>query len=265
MKYLIKDLAEITGLSPARIRKWQERFRILEPETGSNGYHYYTNEDLFVLTNISRELEKGSPLNAVIKRGRGALLEPPADGEFTREEWNLITAISSGAFQQLATYMRGMKTGSIKTWVKNHLHPLVVLVGRAWQRGVLKVSDEHAFSRWFQGFFMESVAHLQRDARPNWLVAVHPDDEHELGALMHYGILLEYGVAARFCGRLPENELTRELQAHPYRKVTISVINPRGMDELNRLKERIRNVEPGVSVVFGGGGYRRGRETARAS
>ncbi len=69
MKFLIKDLSRMTSFSPARIRKWQERYRIFDPTQGSNGYWYYSNEDYLVLRSIQQRLAMGQKLNSVMGLG----------------------------------------------------------------------------------------------------------------------------------------------------------------------------------------------------
>ena len=257
MKYLIKDLARITGLGPARIRKWQERFGLLQPDSAPNGYNYYSNEDLFVLQNVQRRLEAGEPLEQVAQLGRAALLSAPEDGQFNASEWRLLNDVAEARFEHLGAELHAKKKRvTARAWNARVLGPLCELVGRGWASGVISVADEHAFSRWFSTFYNRTLAKPDAARAPIWLVVTHPEDEHELGALMHYGRLLELGVPARLCGRLPEEELFRELQAGAYRALSISVVIPRPERALLNLKARIGKRFSGVNVLFGGWGWR---------
>lgn len=257
MKYLIKDLARITGLSPARIRKWQERFGLLKPEIGSNGYHYYSNADLLILQNVRRRVEAGEPLERVVALGHSALASAPAESHFTEAEWHLLNLVAAGRLERLGRDLVARKRGlTVRAWNVRVLAPLCELVGRGWQAGVLSVADEHAFSRWFFTFYMQRIPRLEPEALPLWLVVTHPQDEHELGALMHYGRLLEMGVAARFCGRLPEEDLFRELHGTAYKGLSISLVMPRNESLLLNLRLRLRSRFSDLRVIFGGWGWR---------
>ena len=260
MKYLIKDLSKMTGLTPARIRKWQERYKILKPETLDNGYHYYDNNDLFVLKRIANELEKNIPLSKILALGRDKLLEPVSQEGFSADELKKIQIIASGKYRTLEVELNRLhKEQSFSSWVKSSLHPLIVLTGKGWERGYISVADEHAFSRWFYSYFSEHIKKFKdKESKSfDWLVVVYPEDEHEIGALLHYGELLSKGVSARFCGRLPEDELIKELYSGNYRFLTISAVVPRKVSEFESLKKRIQDRFENIKIVFGGYGYRK--------
>ncbi len=255
MRYLIKDLARLTDLEPARIRKWQERFAFLEPTLGSNGYHYYSNEDLFVLKNVVRLLGEGRSIGEIATLGRRALLSPPDSGRFTTDEWEFLRKLTGESLAPLrATLLGQLKRLGLRAWVRRVAQPMLLLVGAGWEAGVLSVADEHVFSRWFHGLFLEFLNKGTTRWPPLYLCATHPEDEHELGCLLHYGLLVDRGVPARFCGRLDEPELLRELSAHAYRRVSLSVVVPRSDEELRQLKLRIEARFPDLKVRFGGAG-----------
>lgn len=81
MSYLIKDLSRLSRLSPARIRKWQERYGIFTPVRGENGYWYYTEQDKALLLGMKERLDRGEKLKDIIALGRDGLLEPAARAE----------------------------------------------------------------------------------------------------------------------------------------------------------------------------------------
>lgn len=258
MKYLVKDLSRLTGLSPARIRKWQERYGLLDPEVGSNGYHYYSSDDLFILQRINRELEKGEALARIVQKGRDEILTGRLNNGFNDADRQWISLISKGDFSSLAERFDAERRDSgLSVTLRGPVHDLICLVGDAWETGYLGVADEHAFTRWLSGY----LAHLTEPVRGTtpyqWLVVTHPEDVHELGALLHYCDLAGRGVAVRFCGNLPERDLLRELAGRSYRKLSISVVMPRQERELMSLKKRIKTRFPNLSVLFGGEGYRR--------
>ena len=184
MKYLVKDLAKMTGLSPSVIRKWQERFKILNPDVGENGYYYYDNDDLFILKNIAQKKKQGESISHIVKHGRDELLKIPVDSEFDEAEWKLINIISRNDFNELRSCLEANLTErSLSSQVRETFLPLVVLVGRAWEKGVLSVADEHSFSRWFTGYFSQKIVDPVESEDSNWLVSVLPSGRNtKLGA-----------------------------------------------------------------------------------
>ena len=252
MQYLIKDLAGLTNLSKDRIRKWQERYSLLKPVRGKNGYYYHSNEDFFVLRSIKQKLESGQKLKDIIRLGRENLLDEQSNS-FNMDELELISLISKNYFSSLSEIydQKRAKTNFVE-WVQNDLHRLVVLVGEAWAANLLSVADEYAFTRWFIGYFSEKIHCLKIDVVPKVLVSVYPKDRHELGAFLHYGLLLYYEISSKFCGSLPEAELLKELESQKYEELHISVVLNHKNSEIERFKQYMLDRFPNLMIKIGG-------------
>lgn len=254
MKFLIKDLSRMTSFSPARIRKWQERYRIFNPTQGSNGYWYYSNEDYLVLRSIQQRLAMGQKLNLVMGLGREFLLANLINDEFTQTEWKLIQFIKDSNYEMLENHLFvERKSKTYGSWVRGTLGPLLTMVGRAWETGFVSIAEEHALSHWFHGFVLQSLKAYPAPSAIDWLVVTYPGDPHELGALLHYAILRSRGKKVRFAGDLPREELIREIRSNEYQRVSISVVLPQGREKLEQLREELIAVAPGLQVYFGGG------------
>ncbi len=260
MKYLIKDLANLTEFSPDRIRKWQERYHILLPEVGKNGYHYYSNEDLKILLFIKQELKKGRKLKEIIQKPRSEILNEYFHyNEFSQEEIEIIRKIASYNYKPIETYLKKIyKNAGFFQWSKE-VHKLILLTGRAWEKNLISISDEHSFSSWIKGHILSQAIKMASNQKPIWLVCIYPKDEHELGALLHYVKLLKLKVPARYVGKLPKEELIKEIKHNQYRVVSISVVMPRKWNELQKLKEDILKHHT-CKVLFGGYGYKKMKE-----
>ncbi|MCB1307928.1 MAG: MerR family transcriptional regulator [Leptospiraceae bacterium] len=257
MGFLIKDLSRMTNFSPARIRKWQERYQIFAPNQGSNGYWYYTNDDYRVLRNIQQRLARGQKLAEVMNLGRDALLTNPLTDEFQDEEWRIIQLIKDARFEDVGRHLDEYRKGrNYAEWIRQVVQPMVVLSGRAWESGFLTVAEEHSFSRWFHSYMLNTVESVQGDTLPDWMITVFPGDEHELGALMLYCKLRMRKMPVRFTGMLPLAELRRELVGQGYRRVSISVVMPQSTEKLRQLREDLTRAAPDVKICFGGWGMR---------
>ena len=256
MKYVIKDLAKITGLSPARIRKWQERHGLLQPEVGENGYHYYTNEDLFILNHVNKALDEGMTLSQVVRRSRDEILNEHLHDEFTKDQLEFVRNIAEGRWDLLAkAFNKEFKKLDFSEWVLSYILNYVYLVGNAWNAGYLSVADEHAFSRWFIGYFHTKIDKFITGEKPKELVVVYPKDEHELGALLYFGLVLESGRSAKFCGVLPEQDIIKELYDNNYETLAVSLVIPRKMSEIKNFEKRIQDRFDRLKIKFGGSGY----------
>lgn len=58
-KFYIKEVSALTGLSKQVIRKWEERYDIIQPVRHENGYRLYSEEDINTLLTIKSLQKKG--------------------------------------------------------------------------------------------------------------------------------------------------------------------------------------------------------------
>lgn len=239
----------MTGLSAARIRKWQERYGLLSPRLAPNGYWYYSNEDFFKLRRIAESLKAGATISSLLAPGREPLVEEAP----LHSDEELIRALKAGNFESLESLLSQRNKERFETWIER-LGETIVSVGRIWEQGLISVADEHAFSFWFEGFFREKIRKLEKQGKPTCLVVSFPGDDHVLGALLHYGLLLKQQVKARFCGMLPVEALIQELRVGSYNSVHVSVVMPRKASALRNLKSRLETSFPDLKVQFGGPG-----------
>ncbi len=253
MKYLIKDLAELTNFSKDRIRKWQARYKLLKPTLGENGYYYHSNEDFYVLNAVKKKLESGQKFKDIIRLGRENLLNERFD-KFNEEELRIIDLIDKNHFFSLGKVYDQKSKKNFVNWIREDLHPLVVLVGKAWEEKLITVAAEHAFSRWFFGYFSQKIQAFITDSTPEILVSVYPKDNHELGALLHYGELLHSKKSVRFCGKLAEDQLFKELQSQRYKELHVSAVRRYKNSEIENFKRRILQRFSKVSIKIGGRG-----------
>ncbi len=256
MKYLIKDLANISELHPDRIRKWQERFHFLRPELGKNGYYYYSNEDLKILLYVKNEILKGKKINEVVSKPREEILkEIYYSNEFSKEELNIIEAISNFKYIDIEKRLISLyKKQGFYAWLKE-IHRLIILTGKAWEKNFITISDEHSFSNWLKANILTYVVRNFPSTKPIWLVCTFPGDPHELGALLHYVKLLKFKVPARYVGNLPKEELLKEIKMNNYRVVSISIVLPKKWSVVKNLKAQIEKFGS-IKVLFGGYGYK---------
>ncbi|MCX7809617.1 MAG: helix-turn-helix domain-containing protein [Leptospiraceae bacterium] len=257
MKYLIKDLSNITGLSPARIRKWQERYHILNPKKkGKNGYYYYDNEDLKILLFFKNEIKKGKTPKEILQIPRKDILSKEIYfNEFNSKEMQFIQYISEYNFKEIKNYLDKIyKTKHFLKWLQE-IHNLIILTGKAWEKNFITISEEHTFSRWIYNYISSKIVKLYLYKEPIWLVAVFPGDPHELGALLHFAKLQYYKIPAKFVGMLPEKELLNEIKQNNYKIVSISIVIPQKEEALEKLKNKIQKIS-NTDILFGGYGYR---------
>lgn len=257
MKYLIKDLSKLTGFDGARIRKWQERYGILRPERGANGYWYYGNEDYIVLQNMKRLLQKGEKLQSVVSLGRDHLIGMMGADDFSEHEMSLIQRISSNEFSSIEEDFNELYSQMpFGQFVRGPIRDAAVLTGSAWEAGLLSVAEEHSFSRWLFTYIYGKTGALGIPSDPVWLVCVFPGDPHELGALMHYALLVSKRVPAKYAGTLSIDHIIDEIKRNGYRNLSLSMIMPQSPEKIESIRSRIKERTGLRKVLIGGRGYR---------
>lgn len=257
MRITAKKLSELTQVPAANIRKWRERYGILSPERGENGYLYYTSEDYRVLLSIGRMLNGGVKLSTIMKEGRASLLAKAPDGDYSPEELAFLEQVIENNFlhlsQDLDATLRMYTVGHL---IRKKICPQTVLVGKAWESGFITVATEHAFSRWMMGYLSQLALKYNRRSSVGRLFIAFPGDEHELGSLMHHVLMASEGQGGKFSGHLPLERLFEELSHGDYEEIHVSATMPKTRAEIENFVSQVHRRFPHIKVKIGGCGAR---------
>lgn len=255
MRLTAKRLSELTSVPAANIRKWRERYNILEPERGENGYLYYTSEDYRVVLSIRRLLEAGNKLSAVMQRGRQNLLSISPKSDYSPEDLETIELIIEGNFGELGHRLdKILQSHSVDHLIRKKVWPLTVLIGEAWEAGFITVATEHAYSRWMMGYMSQLATQINRRQSAERLFIAFPGDEHELGAMMHFVLMTGIGQGGRFSGSLPMEKLLEELGHGDYDELHVSATIPKPRAEIDKFVAAVHRKFPRIKVKIGGAG-----------
>ncbi|MCB1176646.1 MAG: MerR family transcriptional regulator [Leptospiraceae bacterium] len=264
MKYLIKDLSKMTGIKGFTIRKWQERYSIFDPKLASNGYWYYTNEDYIVLTRIVNFLNRGERISSIVSRGRDYLLSYKNSEGYSNIEKKIIYHIIKNEYEEISHYLdEELERNTHKNFIRYQLRNIMILVGRAWNDGLVSVADEHSFSRWMEGYIYNISNKFGTTENPVWLVTSFPGDNHELGALMYYSLLRSRNIPAKFVGTLPLEHIIKELNNSDYKAISLSLALAQPIAKIEKVKSKILRKTNIKKVFFGGRGYNIVRESIK--
>lgn len=79
--YYIQQVSDMTGLSKQVIRKWEERYKIVQPKRLDNGYRIYSQVDINSLLSVKTLAGQGHALKHAVEltKERSVLLEPVQD------------------------------------------------------------------------------------------------------------------------------------------------------------------------------------------
>jgi DNA-binding transcriptional MerR regulator len=73
-RHKMSSVGRMTGFSPALLRAWESRHRLLAPERGAGGQRLYTDDDVRVLRAVRELLDQGRAIGEIATLGRKALL-----------------------------------------------------------------------------------------------------------------------------------------------------------------------------------------------
>lgn len=207
--YEIHEVAELTGLAPARLRAWERRYEVVRPQRQPNGYRAYTAEQVALLRAFARLIEGGGrigelasrPLDEILSHAETRYPETSPQAElldavrrFDRERLEVLLA------QQLA--LRGLRA-----FAREIVLPLAEGVGDMWALGQIPIAGEHLAS--------EVVLHalkgglrVNRGVGPMVVAGCLPGERHEWGVLAALAIVQEDGWRVQYLGPdLPVEEL----------------------------------------------------------
>ncbi|HNJ65272.1 MAG TPA: MerR family transcriptional regulator [Turneriella sp.] len=257
MRLTAKKLSELTSVPAANIRKWRERYSILDPQRGDNGYLYYTSDDYRVVLSISRLLLEGKKLSSIMQLGRDHLLSIAPESSYTPEEMRFLEYVIEGDFGTLSReFDLYYRTHTMDSLIQKKVWPHTVLVGKAWESGFITVATEHAFSRWIMGYLSQLALTFTRKKGGERLFIAFPGDLHEIGAMMHYVLMASQGMGGKFCGALPVEKLFEELSHGDYDELHVSATVPRTREEIEKFVSQIHKKYPRIKVKIGGTGAR---------
>ena len=255
--YEIHEVAELTGLAPARLRAWERRYEVVRPRRLPNGYRVYTPDQVALLRAYARLIAGGERIGDLAGRERAdvlaraevrsldaspqaALLE--AVQAFDRERLEGLVA------QQLA--LRGLRA-----FAEEVVLPLAQSVGDLWALGRVPIAGEHLAS--------EVVLHalkgglrMSRGTGPLVVCGCLSGERHEWGFLATLAVLQEDGWRIHYLGAdLPVEAVVEVAWKLSPQGVAFSGSDPAIVRaSLPALAAVAGKLPPRTMAVIGGGG-----------
>lgn len=255
--YEIQEVAELTGLSTARLRAWERRYDVVRPTRQDNGYRAYTASQVALLRAFARLVRAGERI--------GDIAAQPRDEVIARAE---VTVGDESPISPFIEAVRGYDRTRLQELVADRLRrvgaerfateivlPLATQVGDLWSLGRLPIASEHLAS--------EVIVHVLKGALsagvgegPLILAAALPDERHEWGFLATLVQAQGAGWQVQYLGPdLPLDEVIQAAWTVRPAAIALSGSNPELLERhLPALSHFISHLPPGVRAVIGGRG-----------
>jgi DNA-binding transcriptional MerR regulator len=194
----IGQLAARTGVSPERLRAWEARYRLLEPDRSMGNFRLYSREDERRVRLMQRHLARGFAAAEAAELARNGIVSPSPARLATRVP-PIVVEHSSGLMRRaLDTYDEGVaeralddlfKSFTIEAVLRDVVPALLRGIGDAWARGEATPGQEHFASTLIQTRLMLLARGWGSGRGPRALLACPSGERHTIG-LMVFGIAL---------------------------------------------------------------------------
>ena len=250
----IAALAHRTGVPPDTLRKWEQRYRILQPTRTSGGQRRYTERDVARVEWLRERLREGYRIGeAATLLGTAAAIEPATTPDDLLRR--ILDALSRGDAGEIGICLdQAFALNSVEVALESVIEPLLGAVGDRWAAGELSVADEHLVSEAVRSRLGHLLADTGGGVRGVAVLACAPGERHELGLMMAAIALRRDGWNAVYLGSdTPAKDAVALAARLSAQVLGISVSAP---ERGEALAEALRDVElpEGLTLVVGGGG-----------
>jgi MerR family transcriptional regulator, light-induced transcriptional regulator len=184
----IAALSRRTGVAPDTLRKWEQRYGVLNPYRTGGGQRRYTELDVARVEWLLARLAEGYRIGeASTLLGEGPSTPPTCADEVLE---SLKAAVSTGDHMSIARLLdQAFALQDVEQTLAEVAQPLLQWIGDGWAAGDLSVADEHLMTHALRGRLERLLTDRHGGVRGVAVLLCGPGERHELGLLM-FGILL---------------------------------------------------------------------------
>ena len=248
----IAALAQRTGVAPDTLRKWEQRYAILQPTRTSGGQRRYSERDVARVEWLRERLQEGYRI------GEAASLlgsVGPTPARTAREHLKAML----DALDDLEPEAIGLRLDQafallpVEETLEDVLCPLLDAVGERWEAGTVSVAEEHLVSEAVRSRLGYLLSDAGGGVHGVAVLACAPGERHELGLMMTTIALRRDGWKIVYLGAdTPLADAVALAESLSARVLGLSLASAARADAL---EEGLRPGMPaGVSLVVGGGG-----------
>lgn len=193
--YNIQQVSNVTGLSKQVIRKWEERYELIQPERLDNGYRIYSEEDVKKLLKVKTLSDKGYSLKQAVaqvleedeKEPLGNHFSLPQETTESYPEFNdfVFKLLEHGTTCDEIELNYALQQAYFHYGLDNFLNkvvlPFLLEVGNRWEKGEWDEYQEAVSSMIVRDFLVQIRRNFHyRDDAPLVLGCCLPNETHEI-------------------------------------------------------------------------------------
>jgi methanogenic corrinoid protein MtbC1 len=255
--YTVSRAGTLTGVPAATLRKWEQRYGVVEPARTEGNYRLYDDEAIRRLSAMRDLVDAGWSARDAARQvlaGTAATPPRPAAGGEAVGDLDALTrcAIDFDALGLHRLLDEELASGEPAEVVDGWLLPSLVRLGEAWARGEVTVAGEHFASAAVQrrlSRLYDEVPPAAVDA-PRVVVGLARGSRHELGVLAFAVVARSRGLDVTYLG----SDLPVEAWVATARAVVpgAAVIGVPLVEDLPAVRELASALAPLTTVLLGG-------------
>ncbi len=270
MKYTIRTVATMTGLSQYTIRAWERRHHTSGPTRTETNRRLYDESDVSRLQLLKQAVDSGHSIGQAAQLSndelRGLFVRtkeassPATDaGEGQTSEFIInvcITAIESLDEEALREcLLRGATSLGAQVFIEKVVIPLISLVEHRWIEKTISIAQEHMVSAVLRTNLERLRTSIPVSAKAARIIITTPKGQiHELGALIISVIACLESWHVTYLGpNLPADEIARAALQSGSKAIALSLVypvnDPQVPVELARLRDLVGDSFP---ILVGG-------------
>jgi DNA-binding transcriptional MerR regulator/methylmalonyl-CoA mutase cobalamin-binding subunit len=248
----IAAMTKRTGVPADTIRKWEQRYGVLQPERTPGGQRRYSELDVARVEWLKARLREGYRIGeAAALLGSGDVI--PLTPTALRDE--LVAATSRNDIATLEKLVdQALALPSVDVAFFEVITPALVEVGERWSAGDVGVAQEHLCTAVVRAGLQRLLSDTRPGVRGTAVLACAPGEQHEIGLLMLAVLLRADGWQVAYLGpNTPTGDTLSLATALAATVVCFSVGTAEHSRALNRTLSGA-NVPERLEVVVGGRG-----------
>ncbi|UCH91539.1 MAG: MerR family transcriptional regulator [Nitrospirota bacterium] len=266
--YRIKTVASMTGLSTHLIRKWEERYHLVRPQRGPNGYRTFTEDDVQFLLYLKSQLTHGETIGQLAQSGVTQLRQAMRafsyscsgiPNQFQLESRKLIESAQNKDYDAIQkTIASWILQLGLEEAMEVILFPLLRLIGELWHQGRISISAENSMSRIVRQQLINALGKNLSAGPERALIACVPGDNHEIAPLTATLLLQKRGWQATYLGPNVSFEVLQVAlrRRHADLMIIASTTEPDVQTGRSWIETMAHTFQPQCRVIAGGAGFR---------
>lgn len=273
IKYPIKAVSNLTGLSIYVIRAWEKRYNAVVPERTETNRRLYSQEDVEKLKLLHLASENGHSIGTIahynideLKKIVGDTKDVPSVSKISFSEPEGAT--NNKYLINSIKYIEELDVNSLEhelykalvdlpqpKFIKEVIAPLLEKIGFLWKEGDIRIVNEHLSTAVIRKILTSLIDNNSvPNNAPSILLATPRGQLHELGALIIGVIASADGWNVIYMGpNLPGEEIAAAIdKIHP-KVVALSIVYPSDDFTLDREMIKLKSLLNNGSVIIAGG------------